>query len=119
MYESKFERRYKTGEVMITHTALVLLQALLDFPDATAPSVDAWERAARALSRGLRFNNAEHGPRKAMRRISPDWVTRGKFGRYVVVKLSPRGKEIVHRLVPVRVIGIGPYVSLAALGRRR
>ncbi len=113
------EPRYTTGEVMITHSALVLLNALLDFPDCTAPSIDAWSRAATALGTGHRIVYGEGNVRKAMRRLNGYWVTRRRFGRYVMVQLSPRGKEIVNRTVPVRVIGRGPYVSLAGVGRRR
>ena len=112
------ERLYKTGEVMITHSALLLLNALQDFPRCTAPSINAWARAAKALGTGHRIVHGEGNVRKAMRRLSGYWVIRRRFGRYVMVELSPRGKEIVNRTVPVRVIGRGPYISLATLGRR-
>lgn len=113
------ERLHETGDVLIRCGELVLLQALLDFPDYTAPSIRAWVRAAGALGVGYGLMSNEWGARRAMAGLNATWVRRQRLGRSVVVKLSSRGKAIVNKQVPVRVIGRGPYVSLATLGSRR
>jgi hypothetical protein len=110
----KIEPRYTTGEVKLTLPSLVLLQALLDHPKATAPSIEAWARSARALSVGHLRCGTESTVRKAMHAVHPCWVVRKRVGRSITVRLTKRGMAIVRREVPARVIGRGAYESLRA-----
>jgi hypothetical protein len=106
------EPRYTTGEVKITLARLILLQALLDHPKATAPSLKAWYRSARALSVGYTGRGTLSTVFVVSQKIEPCWVVRKRVGRCITVRLTNRGLAILRREVPARVVGHGPYVSL-------
>ena len=54
-------RRRRSGEVLLTLNALVLLQALRDFPDAWAPSSRMWVERALLYRRRMGGGNRDRG----------------------------------------------------------
>jgi hypothetical protein len=111
-------RRRRSGEVLLTLNALVLLQALRDFPDAWAPSSRMWvERAL--LYRRRMGGGTESTLLNSARRISPVLVTRKKMGPYQAAALAPLGVALLDRVVPAWIVGHGVYAGFRALAAKR
>ena len=111
-------RRRRSGEVLLTLNALVLLQALRDFPDAWAPSSRMWvERAL--LYRRRMGGGTDSTLLNSARRISPVLVTRKKMGPYQAAALAPLGVALLDHVVPAGTAARQPHGSTSALTTRR
>jgi len=107
-------RRRRSGEVLLTLNQLVLLQALRDFPDAWAPSANAWVRRAAPYSDRIGAGT-EDALRKSARRVPEVLVARKRVGPYTAATLAPLGVALLDRVVPAWVMGRGAYPGRRAL----
>jgi hypothetical protein len=107
------------GAPLLTHNHVILLQALLDRPRATATSYKQWVRTAMPYARMLRAFPSETSVRRGIRTLNEAWATRHRHGRKIAVTLTARGHAILELRVAAHVRGYGPYRGLATLRRPR
>lgn len=111
-YGSNGEPLTKAGEVLLSHNHMALLHGLLDRPDSKAASIADWLRASMPYLARYRGYPSIHVLEKAIQRVHPSWVRRERVGRCIQVTLLPRGRAIIDRVVPARVLGLGRYEGL-------
>jgi hypothetical protein len=106
-----------SGEPLLSHNHVLLLQALLDRPGGRVRSYNEWFEAVLPLARGLRPRVSEWCLRSSMRTLHPAWAARRRHGSRLEVELTARGRWILERRIPARVRGYGPYRGMATLRR--
>lgn len=106
------------GAPLLTHNHVMLLHALLDRPDATVPSYEAWISAAMVYARFTGLHSGDSGLRRAVRTLNATWATRFRIGSRLMVRLTDRGRAILDRTVPAHVRGYGPYRGLQTIHDR-
>lgn len=105
------ERLCKDGSINISRNHLVLLQGLLDRPNATAIGRWDWVAAARAYIRRYRGSTESNWILyHAIDWLPNRWVERQRRGRYKAYRLLERGREILEGRVPARVSNRYPYI---------
>lgn len=114
---SKLGEQYcKDGSVNISRNHLVLLQGLLDRPDATAIGRWDWVRAARPYIRRYRGDTESNWILyHAIDWLPTCWVERKRRGRYMGYRLLERGRKIVEGRVCTKISGRYNYMPKGAV----
>lgn len=116
-YQSHTEPTMRDGTPLLTINQLILLNALRDFPDAQAPSHNAWLVAAYPYARIAGRTPNQWGLRRSMRKCGSAWVTRARKGHATTVTLTAWAIAILDRTIAARVRGIGIYQGLHVISR--
>ena len=109
------ERIGSDGAVLVSPNQVALLHGLLDRPDGVAPSYTNLARASLPYLARYRSDPRPKALLGSMHRLPTAWVERHRVGRRVECALTARGRAIVSREVPARIVGEGPYVGVRNL----
>jgi len=101
-----------SGEIILSHNHIALLQGLYDRPAGRAPSCTDWLNASFPYVTRFRRYPSRACLELATRTVNPLWATRTRVGRRIEVSLTDRGRAILDRKVRVRIRGWGTYEGL-------
>jgi hypothetical protein len=103
-------RLCRDGSISLSRNHLVLLQGLLDRPNATA--VGRWDWVATARPYIQRYRGTMQSNwvlYHAIDSLPREWVARRRRGRFMSYRLLEGGRAILEGRVPARVSGRYPY----------
>ncbi len=110
--EATPERITIDGEVLLSHNHMALLHGLYDRPNGHVGSRTEWVWAAAPYFERFSHGLPEWPLRKSMKTINPAWIAEARRGRFIETTLTERGRAIVERRIPSRIVGFGSYKGL-------
>lgn len=103
------EPRLRSGEVLLSHNHIALLEGLASLPRGEAPSYRAWIDVSLAFISRYYWYPSRWNLLRGCHSISPTWVEKRKSGRAVECRLTKTGRNIVEGRIPAAVRGQGRY----------
>jgi hypothetical protein len=107
--EPRPERITKDGRVILSHNHISLLKGLHDQPDGRVASRIDWIIAATPYQQRFSSEDPRWPLTRAIASINRKWIREVRKGRCIETTLTERGREIIERKVPSRIVGIGPF----------
>ena len=101
--------RLKSGEVLLSHNHIALLEGLAALPKGSAPSYRAWIEASLPFIARYYHYPSRWNLLRGCHSISAAYVEKRRSGSSVQCSITATGRQIVQGEIPTQIRGMGPY----------